>query len=563
MLSRLKILWDKFTGVEKWLLLIFCFVLVASSIAYSLERRSNSEMVPRYGGNYTEGLVGTPQHINPLLAPTNKVDADLSRIVYSGLLKFDADLNLVPDLASAMPEINPNGREYILKLKPNLKWHDGTGLTADDVLFTYQVIQNPEYGSPLRRSWNRVEVAKVDDLTVKITTRESSATFVSNLTVGILPKHLWENVPPASFALSQYNLEPIGSGPYSVSEIQRGRDGTIRSLKLRGVTSYYGEGPFIKDLIFKFYKTTDELINAYHAREVAGLGYVPYDQSLFIQPKNSLQQIYLPLAEYQAIFINRVKNPAPLEDTKVRLALAKSVDKKKIIDSVYVGQGSETYGPILPGYLGYHEEIPGADMNIYDPARAEALLEEAGWVKDDSGFRKDKLGRTLSLSLATNDFPPNVLAAQNLKEMWEAIGVQINLSIETVAGLDENFIKPRNYELLLYIENVGTDPDPYPFWHSSQLRDPGLNLSTFSNRTADRLLVEARANIAPADRAARYRQFQEIFVGDIPAIFLNRSVYVYNLPKNVQGVKLNTVYVPSERFADIAKWYVETKRIKK
>lgn len=564
MLSHLKIFWNKFGGVEKRLLLIFTLLLLGSTVTYAATRNQNSQRVPRYGGTYTEGLVGAPQHINPLLATVNEADTDLARVVYSGLLKFDENLNLVPDLAENLPEINPNGREYTVKLKSDLKWHDGTGINADDVIFTYQAVQNPELGSPLRRSWMRVEVAKIDDLTVKITTRESSAAFIANLTLGLLPRHVWENVPASSFALSKFNLEPIGSGPYAVTEIQRNRDGAVRSVTLAGVKDFYGDGPYIENLVFKFYETTDELINAYHSRQVSGLGYVPFDQNLFIQPKENLQQIYLPLAQYQAIFINRTKNPAPLEDARVRLALAKSVDKQKIIDEVYVGQGSETYGPILPGYLGYHEQIPGADMNIYDAARAEALLEEAGWIEDpQTGFRKDKLGRTLSLSLATNDFPPNVLTAQALKKAWEAVGVQINLSIETAANLDEKYIKPRNYELLLYIENVGTDPDPYPFWHSSQLRDPGLNLSTFFNRTADRLLVEARANIAPADRAVRYRQFQEIFVGDVPAVFLNRSVYVYNLPKSVKGVNLGTTYVPSERFANIADWYVETKRVKK
>ncbi|OGE74547.1 MAG: hypothetical protein A3K06_02270 [Candidatus Doudnabacteria bacterium RIFCSPHIGHO2_01_52_17] len=564
MLSHLKIFWNKFGGVEKRLLLIFTLLLLGSTVTYAATRNQNSQRVPRYGGTYTEGLVGAPQHINPLLATVNEADTDLARVVYSGLLKFDENLNLVPDLAENLPEINPNGREYTVKLKSDLKWHDGTGINADDVIFTYQAVQNPELGSPLRRSWMRVEVAKIDDLTVKITTRESSAAFIANLTLGLLPRHVWENVPASSFALSKFNLEPIGSGPYAVTEIQRNRDGAVRSVTLAGVKDFYGDGPYIENLVFKFYETTDELINAYHSRQVSGLGYVPFDQNLFIQPKENLQQIYLPLAQYQAIFINRTKNPAPLEDARVRLALAKSVDKQKIIDEVYVGQGSETYGPILPGYLGYHEQIPGADMNVYDDARAEALLEEAGWIEDpQTGFRKDKLGRTLSLSLATNDFPPNVLTAQALKKAWEAVGVQINLSIETAANLDEKYIKPRNYELLLYIENVGTDPDPYPFWHSSQLRDPGLNLSTFFNRTADRLLVEARANIAPADRAVRYRQFQEIFVGDVPAVFLNRSVYVYNLPKSVKGVNLGTTYVPSERFANIADWYVETKRVKK
>lgn len=565
LLSQLKKFWGGFSGVEQKLLLLFILVILASILALIWQNRSQGLAVPKVGGTYTEGLVGNPEHINPLLSPTNDVDTDLSRIVYAGLLKFDQNLNLVPDLAESFPEISPSGKEYTVKLKGELYWHDGAVLTADDIVFTFRAIQNPELRSPLRLSWNKVEVEKLDDRTVKIMTRESSAAFIANLTVGILPKHVWETVPTEAFAFSKFNLEPVGAGPFQISEIKRGRDGEIREVKLKAFERYHQSGgPYLKKIVLKFYPTTAELIDAYHARDIAGLGYVPFDQTLFIEPKKKLRQFLLPLPQYQAVFLNRAKNPAPLEDVRVRMALARSVDKKKIIAEVYGGQASEAYGPLLLGHLGYHPEIPGAEMNIYDVERAKALLEEAGWIIDPgTGYRKDKLGRIITLSLATNNFSPNVRVAQALKETWEGIGIQIILHVETVSDLEEKFIRPREYELLLFSENVGADPDPYPFWHSSQLRDPGLNLSTFSNRTADKLLIEARANIPAEERAAKYRQFQEIFVGDVPAIFLNRSVFVYNLPENLKGVNLNTVYTPSERFAGLDEWYIETKRVKR
>lgn len=565
--SLLKNFWNRFPRVEKKLLLLFLSVLLLGLILLPFRNWFLGKEVPKPGGGYSEGLVGTPQHINPLLATINDIDTDLARAVYAGALKFDAQLNLVPDLAEGMPEVSANGREYLIRLKDNLFWHDGVKLTADDLVFTYRLIQNSEYASPLRLSWNRVEVEKVEDRTVKLTTRESSAGFVTNLVVGILPKHIWNSVSPETFGLSKFNLEPVGAGPFAVSEVRRGRGGEIRELKMKANPNYHGEGPYLRTLVFKFYPTTEELINAYHARDVSGLGYVPFDESLVIQPQKKLRQMFLQMPQYQAVFINRVRNPAPLEDSRVRMGLARSVDKKKIIQEVYGGQAQEAYGPIVPGTLGYHEQIPGAEMNMYDQERAGALLAEAGWALDESasggGFRKDKLGRTLSLNLATNNFPPNVRTAQALKQMWEAIGIQVVLNIEGVSDLEEKFIRPRAYELLLFSENVGADPDPFPFWHSSALRDPGLNLSTFSNKQADKLLLEARANIPAAERAAKYRQFQEIFVGDVPAVFITRNVFVYNIPQAIKGLDLNTVVTPAERFADVNKWYIETKRIKK
>lgn len=556
-------MWRKFSGVEKRLLLFF-FLLLAIGILGLTRGGGEKVEVPKVGGEASEGLVGSPLHLNPLLSPANDVDADLTRIVYAGLLKFDENLNLQPDLAEVFPEIISDGKEYVVRLRPNLTWHDGAALTADDVVFTFQLISHPDLQSPLRLSWNRVEVVKLDELTVRVQTRESSAAFLTNFTVGIMPRHIWENVPVESFALSKYNLEPIGAGPYKVTELKRGRGGEVRSIRLEPFQRYHAGGPYLKTLVFRFYQTTDELIEAYHGREVTAVGYVPFDKSLFIEPKDKLKQYQLPLSQYQAVFINRIKNPAPLEDLRVRMALSRSVDKKRIVEEVYGGKASEAYGPILPGHLGYHEQISGAEMNIYDVEKAKALLDEAGWTMDpEVGFRKDKQGRIITLSLATNNFPPNVRVTEALKRMWEEIGIQIMLNIETAADLEQKFIRPRNYELLLFAENVGADPDPYAFWHSSQLRDPGVNFSTFSNRTADKLLVEARANIAPVERAAKYRQFQEIFVGDVPAIFITQSVFVYNLPAAVQGVELNTITTPSERFADIHKWYVETKRVRR
>lgn len=563
-LSPLKNFWDRFSRVERYLLLFFIIVLVGGFVWRGQARKGSTVEAAASGGSYTEGLVGQPQHINPVLALSNDVDADISRVVYSGLLKFDPKLNLMPDLAENLPEISANGKEYTIRLKDKIYWHDGALLTADDVVFTYQLIQNQDISSPLRFSWARVNVEKIDERTVKLTTRDSSATFLANLTVGILPKHIWGNVGAATFALSKYNIEPVGTGPYQIKQIRRGRRGEIRSMELAAFKRYRDGEPYLKNITFKFYETPEQLIDGYHSRDIMGLGYVPFDQSLFIQAKKTLNQIKLLLPQYQAVFFNRAKNPAALDNVKVRTALAISVDKNQIIEGVYGGQASEAYGPILPGHLGYHEQIPGAEMNIYDPEKAKRLIEEAGWVIDPSvGFRKDKQGRIITLTISTNNFSPNVRVAEALKKMWEAIGVQIILDIETVADLEEKTIRPRNYDLLLFSENVGADPDPYPFWHSSHLRDPGLNLSNFSNKDADKLLIDARANIPAADRAAKYKKFQELFVGDVPAVFIDRSVFVYNVSSAVKGVELETVVAPAERFAGIHKWYIKTKRVKK
>ena len=561
--SRLKKYWGRFSGAERKLLLALFLVLITSFAFWQNQSSNNKTDVAAQGGKYTEGLVGQPQHINPILSPANDVDADLSRIIYAGLYEFDSTLNLVPDMAADLPEISPDGKVYTITLRDNLVWHDETTINADDVVYTYQTIQNPDFASPLRFSWNKVDIEKIDDLTIKLTIRESSATFISNLTVGILPKHIWESVGSINFALSKFNLEPVGSGPFKVKEIQRGRNGEIKSLQFERFKDYYKGEAYLSELNFKFYETTDDLIGAYQSRNIEGLGYVPFDRNLFIKPRSSLQQISLTLPQYQAVFINENKNPAGLGDVKIRLALAKSVDKQKIIEEVYGGSADQAYGPILPGHLGYHGQIPGAEMNMFDISAAMALLDEAGFrVDNETGFRKDEQDRILTLQIATNNFSPNIRVAELLKKMWNEIGIQIILNIEAISDLEENYIRPRNYELLLFSQNVGADPDPFPFWHSSQVRDPGLNLTTFSVAAADKLLVDARINQPAESRAEKYIKFQELFVGQVPAIFLNRSVFIYNVPTKIKGLNLITIVTPAERFADIESWHVKTKKVK-
>ncbi|MEJ0021575.1 MAG: peptide ABC transporter substrate-binding protein [Candidatus Doudnabacteria bacterium] len=544
---------ENFSKKEVYTLIAALLIFVLSGGFLIIQGFQDHSMGPHYGGELTEGLVGEPQFINPVLSETSGVDMDLTKLVYAQLLKFDDQEKLAPDLAESLPDVSKDQKTYTLKLKPGLKWQDGQAITADDVLFTIQTIQNTEYQSPLRPNWARVKVTKIDDLTLTFVLREVSASFATNFTLGILPKHIWEPIPAQNFQLTDDNLKPVGSGPFTVSEIKKTSNGTIKSITLRANDQYYQGSPFLNQITFKFYDDYDSLIAAFQGKEIQSLGIVPFDQKAFLGTSDKTSQYRINLPQYQAVFFNLPKNPI-LNQKAVRQALWLATDRDAIIKNAYLGNAVPAYGPILEGSLGYNPSIAQSIHTNID--EASAILDKAGWVLDPGTNIRMKNKKPLEFNLATtSNLVINVKAAQILQSQWAKIGAKVDLTIVNSHDLETQYIRPRAFDALLFSENVGADPDPFPFWQSSQAHDPGLNLSGFSDAETDKLLTEARQTSDPAVRTKDYLRFQEIINDQLPAIFLVRSLYIYNVPKNLHGIDLNNIIHPSERFLDVNHWY--------
>lgn len=513
--------------------------------------------LPTYGGTYTEGMVGTPHYINPLLAQT-ETDTDITRIAYSGLYKYDARGNLVPDLAAALPVVSANQKQFTITLKPNLTWQDGQPLTADDVVFTVKTLQNPAYGSPFLKNWQNTTVKKIDDHTVEFDNADISAPFVANFTLGILPAHLWKNVAPAGFAVSGLNLEPVGSGPYAVKTISRDGSGKIEGYTLSAFSGYAGGKPYISTMQLKFYADQDSALLALHSKSIDGFGYTPFDKTtVAAEEKSKLGIDKIHTDSYKAVFFNTGENSPVLGDGVVRAALTQATDRQAFINDVYSGLADPAYSPISPAQLGYDQNAP--NINPYNVAAANTALTNDGWALNaGTGFRS-KGSTPLALALTTNDFALNVEGAQELQSQWKKVGANVSLNILSTADLT-TAITNRSYDALLFSENTGSDPDPFVFWHSSQILNPGLNLSKYKNTAADQLIAAARNTLDPNVRSQKYVQFQELLLHDAPAIFLERTDYVYALAPKIHGVQITQLANPEDRFYDISHWYINTKR---
>lgn len=542
-------------GKKEKAALTILIIAAAASLFWSLRGFYYSMTVakPAAGGNYAEGLLGQPNYINPLLAH-QETDLALVRLVFSGLYKYDNNGQLVPDLADGQPLVSPDQKQYTINLKHDALWHNGKQVTADDVVYTIQTLKDSQYKSPLRSLWLATSVEKIDDFSVKFTTKDISAPFRQNLTQPILPKSLWSRVDPQNFILSSLNLEAVGSGPYAIREIKKLPSGKIQEINLESYAQYYGGRAKISRLTLEFYDQENDLLNALHSGQIQGFGFMPLGSSLFLDKNQAQYNIYsLPLPQYQVIFFN-LGNKI-LGDANVRKALAAGVNRRQIIEQAFKGNALSPSSPLQFGQNGVPESMEP------DTELAKKLLEDSGWKIDSKTNFRTKKNQILELNLATNDSLPNSKAADMVANQWRALNVKVNLTILPTKDLTDTIIKPRKFDVLLFPQKFGADPDPFLFFHSSQINDPGFNLTGFSDPAADKLITEARTTTDSGLQAQKYRQLAALIADRAPMIVLDETMYVYAVSRTIKNINLKTLYEANQRFYDLPNWYSEEERV--
>jgi len=553
--------WALWSPAKRYGISFVLVVLLIAGVGILLQLYANSTVeVPRQGGNYSEAMVGLPRFVNPVLAQSNDIDRDLARLVYPSLLAYDTEGGLVPSLARSF-EIQNGGREYIFSLREDAVWEDGMPITAEDIAFTIRLIQDPTYSSPLRQNWTGVTVETDDAHTIRFILAFPYVPFPENATVGILPKHIWNKVASQSFPLADANLRPIGAGPYMFEQFQKDSSGYILSYTLKRNDTYFGVAPFLDSVTFTFFETIEEAQRAYERKTVDGISFVPAPVAAQLENQRQTTLVTFTIPRYFALFFNESRAPA-LASARVREALRHATNKEEIIQDVLSGKGTVVNSPIPSFMDAFNEE---AAVYVFDQERARALLEREGWVdKDGDGIREKGVreeATPLELTIATVEWPELKHAAQVLARQWEEVGARVVIEFFPIGELQQNVIRPREYQILLFGEVLSVDPDPFSFWHSSQKKDPGLNLSLYENNTVDKLLEEARQEQDPEARTRKLQDFQAQITADIPAIFLYNPDYIYAVNKNIKGVETGVIADPSWRFGNINMWFTQTKRI--
>lgn len=516
----------------------------------------NTLEVAASGGEYTEAVVGKTRFINPILSQTNDIDADLVTLTFSSLLKTGENGQLENDLAESYT-VSEDKLTYTFRIRQDALWHDGEKLNADDIIYTIKTIQDSSYYSPLIVNWKGVRVEKVDDYTVNFILKNTYSPFLNNLTLGILPEHLWNQISANQFPLSELNFQPIGSGPYKLDNFKKDANGKIISIQLSANDDYYGQKAYIKKINFKFYASEEDAISAFNRKEVKGINYISpakLDKVADVDNKN-VNRLSIP--RYYAVFFNQTQSKA-LADKTVRMALSYAVDKNKLITDILKDEGQKIETPIPPQLLGYN-----SNTKVYDFAKehAQNILTEAGWTDTDNDGIREKGEEKLSFTLVATDWTDIANTATELQAMWKEIGADVK--IETAEDIQADYIQSRSYQAILFGEILSYDPDPFAFWHSSQKKDPGLNLALYDNGDADKILEEARKETDPNVRAQKYQELQNLIAEDVPAIFLYSPNYIYLQDKSLRGLGAKNIITPSDRFNNVENWYLKTKRVAK
>jgi peptide/nickel transport system substrate-binding protein len=528
--------------------------VVSFAVVIGLVIAQTTRAVPAAGGEYTEGMLGQPEYINPVIA-SSQTDLDLVKMVYSNLSDISDSITPSADL-----------KTWDVRLKQGLTWTDGQQLTSDDVVFTVDSIQNPDANSPLYQSWQGVTVSRVSELEVQFTLVNPYAFFGDTLdNLYILPKHLFAETPPGNWHLSDYNLKPVGSGPYQFVSYNKNSDGFISSYQLAAWDGTIEAHPLIQDFNFDFFSDENALVQSFNNGTIDGFGNVsPTDIAKITRPDNTFAW---PTSAYYAVFFNQSVNLG-LQDPVVREALSAAVDRVQLVSAALGGNGTPEYGPVPQGAANYNSAVASGTATAASTSFAESLLDNAGWTVGSSSAFRAKTIKGVTVPLVVNltvpqiDFLTNT--ASYLHAAWQAIGVQVNITPDSSNDIVNNLIPARNYESLIFGNVLGPSSDLYSFWDSSQDFAPGLNLSLYNNSSVNSLIERARQNTNSASSSQELAAAQADIVADYPAIFLYSPDYVYVTNKNVQGISTSALLTdPSDRFRAIESWYLNTARVLK
>lgn len=386
---------------------------------------------------------------------------------------------------------------------------------------------------------------------------------MENLTVGIIPEHLWAKISPNSAPISDLNLKPVGSGPYQFESFTRRPDGSLTSYAIRASRTFYRSKPHIKEITFLFYPSEAELLAAYHKGEIDGISMLS-TQSVASAKKAGITLYQIRLPRIVAAFFNTSQQGA-FADKTVRQALARAIDVNALVRDVLSGGAEIAASPIPPNAARKDAAINPPPFNA---EKAKELLDQAGWKDENNdGVREKKETKNrktvltpLKIEISTSNFPELVSVAGFIKDAWNAIGVASEVKVFNPSDLESTVIRPRAYQVLLFGEIFGHDPDPFAFWHTSQIKDPGLNVALYSDRKADALLEETRRTGNAELREKKYREFESIVVNDQAAIFLYRPLSYYGTRPEVKGIRVENITLPHERFAFVEEWYIKTRR---
>jgi peptide/nickel transport system substrate-binding protein len=530
----------KTTSILLRVFFILLFVSVVGIIWQKLETFKTE--IKAVGGIYKEGIIGAPRFINPVLAQS-QADHDLSKLIFTPILFIDRDGSVHYEAAKTI-DVSADGLDYQVNLREDIFFEDGVALTADDVYFTIISIQDAQIKSPLAQQWEGIEVEVIDTYNLNFKLARPFNDFLYNLEIGILPKHIWENINPQEFIFSIYNTEPIGSGPYRMESILKKDSGAPNFYRLSRSDTYYKKS-YIKNIEFFFFSNEKELVEALSSGSINGAYGLSPESIKSRVDKDDIHQGSLP--RIFALFFNQAEQPL-LASKNIREAINIGIDKQSLVQEVFSGFALPIDSP-----LGFTEITPA-----YNTQRSQELIESEGWAKNNEGFYRKNINgvsQELGFSLSTPNLEEMIKVAEHLQENLSKIGIRVTIRSYDQGNLSQNIIRSRDYESLLFGYEIKKPSDIYAFWHSSQTIDPGLNISLFKSSQVDIDLEKLRTHSFDD-----FMRINEAITKDIPAVFLYSPSYIYLVPESVHNTDFSII-ASEDRFNTINKWFIDTRSV--
>lgn len=562
--------WENIQSVRRhiigWLILVG--VLIGGiGLQMVWYQRSYHTEAAAAGGTYAEAVMGPVSTLNPLYV-SSPAEAAAKRLVFSSLLTYDTTGHLKGDLADGY-SVDQTGKIYTVKLRKDAHWQDSGLVTAQDVLFTINLIKDPTVRSPLRVNWSDVKVKIIDDQTLEFTLPSIYAAFPHALTFGVLPKHLLASVAPSLIRENAYSLAPIGSGPFVVRSIQTTNSASgTKVVHLAANKNYYDGAPKLDRFQLHVYPSHDAIATALKYGEVnAAADLTAADLSSIDQSHYQIDATPVDSGVY-ALFNTK---SAVLSDKQVRRALQIGTNTAAIREKLVAatGDGASALAPKsldLPFITNTDSTIALPQAPKYSQAEAKKILDQAGWVMQ--GNTRVKNGESLQLSVVTTKGGDYETVLQQLVGQWRDLGVTVNTQIvdpnDTTQNIVQTVLQHRNFDVLVYELAIGGDPDVYAYWNSSQISERGFNFSNYANQNADDLLLSARTRLEPELRAAKYASFARQWLEDAPAIGLYRSnsYYAHSLTSEAYDPSRPLVS-PTDRYSNVIYWTTERENVYK
>ena len=540
------------TGRDKVIVVALIGLMVVASIAAIAADQNPVGGDPAYGGTYVEGVAGVPQYLNPVIAATD-VDQDVARLAFSGLTRYDRAGAIVPDLASAF-HTESDGRIWTFDIREDATWHDGQPVTADDVVFTVKLLQDRGYVGPYSDAFRGVTVDKISMRTVRFTLPDVYGPFADSTTVPLLPSHLLGNVPYAELSRQPFNASPIGTGPFRVTEVDGRQVVLLRNDDFYRTRPARGR-PYLDKVILRFYSNQSDALLALSRGEVDGVGGLSSQDGERARSLKSAVLYSLPTDNFVSLFLNVRPEKAVFRDRAVRQAIATAIDRGRVLQLAADGRGTVADEFVPSSSWAYVKDVA---RYTYSTEDAIALLDAADWKDHDGDGIRDKGGQKLAFTISTSNEPARTAAARQIQHDLNAIGMSVTVNSMPFGQLVDSVARQRTFDALLVEIAVSGDPDPYTFFHSTEVTDPGHNFSGFSTLPIDRNLEAARRTFDEGARRDLYAPVFQAIAKEVPVVFLYFSDYLYAQSAQVQGQRIAPLTDPRERFWNVEDWYVRT-----